>query len=65
MAAETRRKTAARCTECDRTFAVWVTPTDDLVPIGSVDGCPCGASALSPLVPSDDRPDPSATTSVR
>ncbi|MFP8953219.1 hypothetical protein ACLI4Z_09645 [Natrialbaceae archaeon A-arb3/5] len=41
-----RTKAAARCTECDRAIAVWKEADEHVVPIGSVNGCPCGGTAF-------------------
>ncbi len=45
MATQSRRKGAARCENCGRALAVWL-GSDDVRPIGSVDGCPCGSTSF-------------------
>ncbi|WP_169331190.1 hypothetical protein [Natrinema versiforme] len=45
MEAQSRRKGAARCTDCGRALAVWVS-SDGIRPIGSTDGCPCGSTSF-------------------
>ncbi|WP_175416470.1 hypothetical protein [Natrinema versiforme] len=45
MEAQSRRKGAARCTDCGRALAVWLSP-DEVRPIGSSDGCPCGSTSF-------------------
>ncbi|MFC7214742.1 hypothetical protein ACFQO4_11725 [Saliphagus sp. GCM10025334] len=44
-----RTRTAARCTECERALAAWQFASGKVVPIGSVSGCPCGATSFRVL----------------
>ncbi len=48
MAAQSLRKGAARCTDCGKALAVWLSP-DGIRPIGSAGGCPCGGTSFRPL----------------
>ncbi|WP_171908258.1 hypothetical protein [Natrialba sp. SSL1] len=46
MTDTTRKRAAARCEDCGRALAVWVTPDQKIAPIGSVSGCPCGETSF-------------------
>ncbi|MDS0476076.1 hypothetical protein [Natrinema sp. 1APR25-10V2] len=48
MAAQSRQKGAARCTDCGRALAVWISSSGTR-PIGSADGCPCGGTSFRPF----------------
>ncbi|MFU8869601.1 hypothetical protein [Natronococcus sp.] len=43
-----RRKGAARCIDCGRALAVWLS-SGEINPIGSTRGCPCGGTEFDPL----------------
>ncbi|SEW25267.1 hypothetical protein [Natrinema salifodinae] len=44
----TRRKAAAQCIDCGTALAVWIS-SDEIRPIGSADGCPCGGTSFRPF----------------
>ncbi|WP_293029185.1 hypothetical protein [Natronococcus sp.] len=44
-----RQKGAARCVECGRALAVWLSSSGQINPIGSTGGCPCGGTEFDPL----------------
>ncbi|WP_049928612.1 hypothetical protein [Halopiger goleimassiliensis] len=44
-----RTRGAARCIDCGRALAVWLSGTTVEHPIGSTDGCPCGSTEFRPL----------------
>lgn len=46
MTESTRQRGAARCEACGKSLAVWITSSREILPIGSVDGCPCGGSSF-------------------
>ena len=47
MGARSQRKGAAQCTNCGRAMAVWFSDcSDEVRPIGSANGCPCGESSF-------------------
>ncbi|WP_175459690.1 hypothetical protein [Natronorubrum sediminis] len=45
MTTQSRQRGAAQCRDCGIALAVWVA-ADDVRPIGSADGCPCGSTAF-------------------
>ena len=49
MTGDHRMRGAARCTDCGRALAVWLSESNVLHPIGSTDGCPCGGTEFRPL----------------
>ncbi|MFC4540932.1 hypothetical protein ACFO5R_03185 [Halosolutus amylolyticus] len=49
MATTQRTRGAARCTDCGRAMAVWLSTGDVVHPIGCTDGCPCGGTKFRVL----------------
>jgi hypothetical protein len=49
MSSQGRQKGAARCGDCGRALAVWLSSSGEINPIGSTDGCPCGGTEFDVL----------------
>ncbi|WP_265109534.1 hypothetical protein [Halosolutus halophilus] len=49
MATKQRPRGAARCTDCGRAMAVWLSADDAVHSIGCTDGCPCGGTEFRVL----------------